>query len=302
MADLQAACEKSLELRHNLPRRPGKVMDLLEAIRGDLVVPGPDLLPTRDLGIVKEKLDALVAKIEKSYPEQDDPVEEGTDLHYAIIDLDATLHALRRHVVESDSYQDFLRHLKRIDCVLPTADYDFKDLFQHINKDKPTEKIYRRLKESIDEYASGKFEECLNKAEKLNEALIENLKQYTQTVFKCSVDSLGECRGVLLKATPDPEDSRSRLELFVVYLLEVSRFLRNLVAHDTKKPNLPLWMDERREWLRQQSASARLILLCELHAALELQHLWKNEVPAGVSEIQSGMSEVYPSSPALRSD
>src|SRR5271157_2928837 len=95
MADLTAACEKSGELRHDKPRYPRQVLELLRAIREDLQAPGPERLPSRELEILLQKLDALAGIVEKDYPRDDDEIKLGSDVYERVIELDATLKALR---------------------------------------------------------------------------------------------------------------------------------------------------------------------------------------------------------------
>src|SRR5262249_14405245 len=110
-----------------------------------------------------------------------------------------------------------------------------------------------------------------------NQLLAENLFEYSRkaSLYAATTDSLHQLRKTLWDAWR--EKGSGRIEWFVVWLLEVSRFIRNNVAvHVEIDRDVPRWMDERRKWLKEQPWCARLMLLCQLHAALELQHLWQN--------------------------
>jgi hypothetical protein len=238
--------------------------------------------------------------VEDKYQDPDFIIREIDDqIFEAVIELDATLAALSAHLIEVDCYQGFLRHLERIDRVLPTTDYDFKDLLGQIGEDKPTKQIYECLKGCVARFADGDYEGCLHTAQECNDFLIKDLRDYGRIRFGKSAPSFGEFRN-LLKGTQGPRESNYRLEWLVVSLLEVTTFMRHFVAHSVPMDNLPKWMKERRSSVRLRAESARLMLLCQLHAALELEHLWHNEAPEWDGKTHLETSNEAPPTPSQR--
>ena len=196
MADLVSACSKASQIRHELPRSPSKLVEGLNAIREYLAAPG-EPVPLRDLDDLKQSIDLLVDEVVRKYPDEEDRrIEEGSHVHFKIVELDATLSALRRHVVESENYKDFLRYLKRIECVLPSADYDFKALFQLIDEDTPTKRIYDCLRECLDKFSSGKYKDAIAQGVDSNQLLAENLFEYSRkaSLYAATTDSLHQLR------------------------------------------------------------------------------------------------------------
>jgi hypothetical protein len=290
MADLTSARNKSLVLRSNLPRRAGQVVDVLQSIRNDLEAPGPDVLPEHGLEILTGKVDGLLKKVEDRYHDREDRVEEEV-LFESVVDFDATLEALRTHLIESPVYKDFVRLLTRIDSILPTSAFDFTSQIEHLRhenekyekewtpsaRDRIGDEALNSLAESLEKFRGRHYEDALRCASQTNQLLIENALRYLATAFPnpTPLKSLHDGRQRLWNVTGNA--GRSRLEWVVVALAEVSECVRNCVEHPENDSGTPGWMIQRRGLLRRDPCMARLVLICQLCLAIELHQLWQNE-------------------------
>jgi len=292
MADLTAARNKSRELRLDFPRRVGKLVDLIQSIRTDLMAVGPDMLPERDSRILLDKVDNLIGKIEDQYPDKEDRIDEVPEqISERLVELDATLEAVRAHLIESQSYKDFVRLLTRIDAVLPSLDFDFTnqiELLRHENENYEKEwllsasnclgdEILNRLAESLGKFRARQFEDSLRCASQTSQLLLAKVLSYLNRAFPGSsqLKTIYEGRKRLRDA---PGDDGNRLEWQVVALAEISQWVRNCVEHPEGDAKTPGWMKQRRGLLRRDPCMARLALICQIQLAIELHELCRNEV------------------------
>ncbi len=275
MADLQTAREKSRQLRSELPRRSSRVVDLLRAIREALKMPGPDILPDAEIENLEERLENLIGIIQDEYPDDEISIHAPPPaFSERIIELDSTLAILGRVIAESEAYKMFLNRLDRIDSVLPTKDYDFKEVKNLLRVEAIGNEILSALEESIRRFSTGDYKGSLDRAEEATQLLKKKFCGYCQKNFpnapkgKASLHDLRRAVWEATKAT-----GHNRLEWLVFPLLEISTFVRNMGSHPEEESAAPDWMIVRRKELIANPWTARLVLVCQLHAALELQEL-----------------------------
>lgn len=293
MANLSEARNKARELRFDLPRRSGKVQDNLRLIRSHLEAEGPDILPSLDLKVLEQKIDDLVVQVEHDYPDPEDRIDEPPrKLVESLVELDASLDVLHSQLIESACYRDLVRYLKRIDSVLPPADYDFTNQIDQLRYEKADGKIewlpsardcldeatLNGLKESLQKFRDRQYEDALRCASQSNQRLIQKLLEYLTKNF-ANGEEFEDLRVARKKVWEKlREAGQGRLEGLVIALAELSKCIRNCVEHPEDE-GVPDWMIERRKLLRQDPCVARLALVCQLHLAVELHQLWQNEFP-----------------------
>lgn len=278
MADLASACFKSMDLRRSFPCKPDRVLEGLRSVLECLCNPGLDILPEPDFDFLSSKVKSLSEKVSEEFQgHTDQPVPEESDIYRGLIELDTHLDAVRRHLIGAGHYKAFNEHLGKIAAVLPSSHYDFKPLLKALDEEKLGPRgrdICSGLKESLEKFQAQEYKDCLSRAAKTSNLLEEHLCAYIQKVFQTTqgIEDLHSTRKCLWGKTGKTE-GRGRLEWLAVSLIEVSIWIRNVEAHSETDKKIPLWMDVRRRELAADPELARLALICELHAALQLQEL-----------------------------
>jgi hypothetical protein len=276
----QATLEIGNLRRRLLGAKAGQVLTVLDKIDDIWSKQDPEQFP---FNILREDIDTIRAELREAYGDGLDlTVEKVSPVFDRVVDLDHRSRIYTELAVFNPIYRGLERRLQRIEDVLPSRNYAFRDLLGEVRPSLHPD-LRKRLDAACKHFEREEYESAITECGKAEGILFSLFRGCLAHLgIGEPPNEIGRAIGSVrdtLKSTQDGEGlslgKSGRLELLVLAMFEVLHYFRNLGAHDraeeAAQEKLPGWQVQRRASLSDRPEYARLALVLALQIAIELQ-------------------------------
>jgi hypothetical protein len=280
---LQQAMLEIGNLRKRMPGiNAGEVLDVLDQTENIWSKQDLDQFP---FNILIREINTIKAEVREAYADELNlTVERRSSVFDQVVDLDHRVRIYSELVIVDPIYRGLEKRLQRIEGVLPSRNYAFRDVLGDVHPSFHPD-LRKRLEVALGHFEREEYESSITECGKAEGILFPLFKGFLANFGISGVPSqigaaISKIREIL-KAKQDTDglslSKSSRLEILVLSMFETLHYFRNLGAHDraeeTAEEKLPEWQVNRRLSFTQRPECARLVLILTLQIALELRAL-----------------------------
>lgn len=265
------ASRKLSLLKDALPRTAYDVTQVLSEVKS--IIEGT---------LFDREINDLIEQVE-TYFKEENSIDINSDIASKIGEFRIKLDVFIEFEDYRQAYSNLLEKLEQISSVFPPRQFDFREVKCDLSSKVLPQEIIDLLESGISLFEGEQFANSIDKAGEACKILTDCL------INSCEIsDAGGSWSDKLTRIQRFLEESNNykgwnlsvkmRVEWFILALLRIVCWLRNLKAHRTERnERIPPWMDDYTKSLVDSSSYARIALVLSLQAARGLQELLEHQ-------------------------